>query len=145
MISRLAKLVLLILFIACVAHEGSAQADVTDPAPARRNPRSLDGPGNTQAAMLAKLRLEKDKKDHQAMLDRGEQALRLANQLEGAFEKNRNLSSEDKERLESLQLLVEKIRKELGGNDDGDDEVLNYQASPKEEKPSTMEEAFKFL
>jgi hypothetical protein len=98
-----------------------------------------------QAAMMAKLRSEQNKRDHKQMLDRGEEAVRLANQLEAAFEKNRNLTPEDKARLESLENVVEKIRKELGGDDDGDDEDLSYQKPAAEEKPSTMEEAFKFL
>lgn len=145
------KLSIFAAFLVCTAIVGFAQVPDSTPNPSLlpdsspRRPRTMNG-GDPQAAMMAKLRSEQDKKDHQQMLDRGEVALRLANQLEAAFEKNKNLTSEDKARLESLQNVVEKIRKELGGADDGDDEDLRYQKPvAAEEKPSTMEEAFKYL
>lgn len=151
MILRLSKLALFAVFIACAAGVGYAQpAQTPEPPPsvlpdtARRGPRIFNG-ADPQAAMIAKMRAERDKKDHKEMLDRGEEALRLASQLEEAFEKNRTLTPEDKTRLASLETVVEKIRKELGGDDDGEVEDLNLGKPVNEEKPSTMEEAFKFL
>lgn len=145
MISRSVKLALFAVLTACSASVVYSQPpEVPEPPDARRRPRSING-GDPQAAMMAKLRSERDKKDHQEMLDRGEQALRLANQLEAAFEQNKNLTPQDRARLESLEDVVEKIRKELGGNDDADDEGLKYQKPADEEKPSTMGDALKFL
>jgi hypothetical protein len=146
MVSRFIKLALFAVLTACAAGVVYSQPpEVPDPPDTRRRPRSLNG-SDHQAAMMAKLRSERDKKDHQEMLDRGEQALRLANQLEAAFAQNKNLSPQDRARLESLEDVVEKIRKELGGNDDGDDEDLNYQKpTAADDKPSNMEDAFKFL
>ena len=145
MIARIIKLGFFVVLLTCTTGVVFSQS-VGDPDPpdTRRSPRSMNG-SDHQAAMIAKLRSERDKKDHQDMLDRGEQALRLANQLEAAFEQNKNLSPQDRARLESLEDVVEKIRKELGGNDDGDDEGLTTQKPTSNDKPSTMEDAFKFL
>jgi hypothetical protein len=94
--------------------------------------------------MLAKQKAARDKKDHEEMLARGEEALRLANQLEASFAQNNELSRQDRAKLESLEETVLKIRKELGGDDDGESD-LDLATSPGESKPSTVEEAFKYL
>lgn len=87
--------------------------------------------------MLAKHRAIRDKKDHEEMLKRGEEAVLLSKQLENAFEKNNQLSRQDRLKLESLEKIVHKIRRELGGDDDDEDE--------NDEKPSTPREAFNIL
>jgi hypothetical protein len=145
------KLALVVAVLVFAADVGYSQPPTTAPQPSvlpsgmGRPPRGNNGADPT-AAMMARMRAERDKKEHQEMLDRGDEALKLANELEAAFAKNKNLSSEDKDRLESLESVVEKIRKELGGDDDDDiDPELTYQKAPNEERPSTMEEAFKFL
>ena len=69
---------------------------------------------------------------------------KLADQLETAFSNNGSLSAEDKVRLASLEEVVEKIRKELGGEDDGPDGALQMMDAD-EPRPSTAEEAFRFL
>ena len=93
--------------------------------------------------MLAKQRLARDKKNHEEMLERGEQALMLANQLEASFNQNKNLSSQDRARLQSLEKVVIQIREDLGGDDDDGEEVRDVAAE--ETKPSNIEEAFKYL
>lgn len=94
---------------------------------------------------MARQRAARAKKDHEEMLQRGEQALQLADQLEASFAQSNSFSDQDKARLQSLEKVVLKIREELGGDDDGAiDET--YSIKPAEDsKPSTMEEAFKFL
>ena len=93
--------------------------------------------------MLAKQKAEREKKDHDAMLARGDEALRLTKQLESSFAANKEISQQDKSRLESLEKVVAKIRKELGGEDgDGDAATL---PSVEEPKPSNLEEAFQYL
>jgi hypothetical protein len=96
--------------------------------------------------MIAKQRAERDKKDHEEMLERGDEALRLTKQLEMSFEQNKGFSEADRTRLESLEKTVTKIRKELGGDDDVDDDKGPvYMKAEDEPRPSTMEEAFKYL
>lgn len=91
--------------------------------------------------MLAKQRAIQDKKDHEEMLKRGEEAALLSEQLENAFEQNKELSRQDRQKLESLEKIVHKIRKELGGDDDGEEDA----ALGSEAKPSTPREAFNIL
>ena len=98
--------------------------------------------------MMAKQRAERDKKDHEEMLERGDEALRLAKQLEASFSQNKTFSQQDRVKLESLEKVVTKIRRELGGDDDdagdGSDDA-NYLKAADEPKPSNMEEAFRYL
>lgn len=161
MISPLAKIFVVLLVIAFAAIAACSQSPETRPSfPDRiqqlptasdddsRRGNTLYNGADNRAATIAKLKAERDKKDHQEMLDRGDQALVLANQLEAAFERNNGLSREDRVRLETLENIVEKIRKELGGRDSGDDDSENDgQASDGsgEGRPSTLREGFKYL
>ena len=143
MISRLLAFTVF-AFIFIGAETGYAQpepfpGDITDTS----RPRRGDAPKSFKE-MLAKQKAARDKKDHEEMLARGEQAVKLADQLETAFSNNGSLSAEDKVRLASLEEVVEKIRKELGGEDDGPDGALQMMDAD-EPRPSTAEEAFRFL
>jgi hypothetical protein len=75
-----------------------------------------------------KIRIEKDKKDYEEMLKRGDEVERLAARLVRSFELTGNLSGEDRNLLESLEKNVKKIREELGG--DGDDEKIDEVLGP---------------
>jgi len=122
--------------------------DATTSSP--RGRRSEDAPKGL-SEMLARQRLERDKKDYEEMLDRGQEALRLANQLEASFEQNKTVSQQDRVRLDALEKVVTKIRKELGADDDpvdndnDNDKDRTYMPPPDEPKPSTIEEAFGYL
>jgi hypothetical protein len=146
MISRFVTLTFFAVMITVAAAIGAyAQPDMPDATTSRPGGRrSIDAPKDLKA-MLAKQRAERDKKDHKEMLERGDQALRLANQLEASFAEKNDLTAEDKARLESLQDVVEKIRKELGGDDDGGVDDPSYMKPVDEPRPSTVEEAFKYL
>ncbi len=76
---------------------------------------------------LAKQRIEREKKDFEEMLERGEEALKLTEQLENSFSKNNQFSVEDQKKLERLEKVVKKIRGELGGDDD--DEIADQPSS----------------
>ncbi|MEP7213808.1 MAG: hypothetical protein ABI791_12060 [Acidobacteriota bacterium] len=81
-------------------------------------------------AMLAKQQAEHDKKEHAELLKNGEEALKISTQLEKSFEINPSLTPDDKKKLESLEKLVTKIRNELGGDDDEqDNDVAKKNAS----------------
>lgn len=71
---------------------------------------------------LEKLRIEREKKDFDEMIDRGEEALKLSGELEKAFERNGRLTSNEVSKLASVEKLVKKIRSELGGGDDDEGE-----------------------
>ena len=80
-----------------------------------------DGPKGFKET-LDKMRIEKEKKDFKEMIDRGDEALKLSEELEHSFEQNGKLSESDLARLEKVEKLVKKIRDELGGRDDNDQE-----------------------
>ena len=114
--------------------------DASSPSPRSRRPDIPFGLKDIQA----KQRAARAKKDHEEMLERGDEALRITNQLEVSFSQHSGFSEADRARLESLEKVVTKIRRELGGDDDADEGPNSIQ-SGEEPKPSTMEEAFKYL
>lgn len=74
---------------------------------------------------LAKQRAEKAKKEHEELLQRGDELLQLTGQLETAYEQNKNLTAADLNKLVTVEKLAEKIRKSMGGDDDDDDRPEN--------------------
>jgi len=108
--------------------------------------RKEDLPKNLRE-MLIRQRIAEEKKEHDELLKRGEEALTISGQLEESFAQHQQLSARDKERLDYLAVLVKKIRKGIGGEDD-DDEPENdgkNQGAVVEDKPSNLETAFKAL
>jgi hypothetical protein len=71
---------------------------------------------------LVKQRLEKEKKEHEELLRRGDELLLLTGQLEKAYERNNQLTPADRAKLDSVEKLAAKIRKSLGGDGDGEDD-----------------------
>ena len=72
--------------------------------------------------MLEKMRIDKEKKDHDEMIARGEEVIKLADQLEKSLgDRGGQLSESDRTMLQSIEKDVKKIRNELGGSDDADD------------------------
>lgn len=87
---------------------------------------------------LEKLRIEQEKKDHQAMLVRGDEALKLSEELEKRVNTTAHLDNKDREKLESLEKLLKKIRAELGGDDDSEStpEPVAETPDPTEARPN---------
>jgi hypothetical protein len=107
--------------------------------------RKEDLPKNLRE-MLTKKRIEQEKKEHDDLLKRGEEALEISGQLEQSFTQHQQLSPMDKERLDNLAVLVKKIRREIGAEDDDEpeDDAKNKDSAG-EDKPSNLETAFKAL
>lgn len=147
MVWQVAKLsTLLVLFVACTAVTVCAQPDFFPDASSRspgRQPHTEKPAGLDE--MKAKQQAERTRKAHEKMLERGEQALTLANQLEASFAQNKQVSSQDRARLDSLEEIVMKIREELGGDDDDGADASEASKAADEGKPSNVEEAFKYL
>ena len=101
---------------------------------------SLGKPGDSKddtpknfKEMLDKMRIEKDKKDHDQMVERGEEVLKLSEDLEKTVDQNGRLTEKDYAKVATVEKLVKKIRSELGGDDDDgavDDEPLKPQSKP---------------
>lgn len=67
---------------------------------------------------LTKARIERDRKNYQGLLDRGDNALRLSEALESSLELNGEFTNEDLDKLAELEKVVTRIRRDLGGNSD---------------------------
>ncbi len=89
---------------------------------------------------LAKSRIEREKKDYEEMLRRGEEAARLSEELDESFIQNKSLTAEDRKKLERLEKISKKIREELGGKDADDFENIND--SETNSKAFSFSEAF---
>ena len=121
-----------------------AQVDASDqpmPGVSRRYQTDED---RSIKELMEKQRIAKDKKDHEVMLKRADDAARLSGEIATNFDKNGRLTQDDQERLGALEKEVLKIRKELGGdeNDEGGDEASENSARL---KPATPREAIGHL
>lgn len=143
------KLFFSFAFVLLTAFAASAQADASTPggrvAPKEDLPKSIQ-------ESLVKQRIEREKKDFQEMIERGEEALKLSEELEKSIAQNSKLSSQDQQKLERLEKIVKKIRKELVGDDDNDEFSAGFKETEngetgavKEDKPLTVASAIKVL
>lgn len=89
---------------------------------------------------LAKGRIDREKKDYEELLQNGEEAAKLSESLEKTFAESNKLSVEDQKKLDRLEKLAKKIRRELGANDND-----NEDATEEVENPSSLREAFQAL
>ena len=74
---------------------------------------------------LAKTRIDKEKKDYEELLARSEEALALSKELEQSFAQRNNFSPEDQKKLNRLEKIINKIRKELGSDDEDSERSEN--------------------
>ncbi|CAN5343591.1 hypothetical protein BH20ACI1_BH20ACI1_03650 [soil metagenome] len=97
-------------------------------------PNKEDYP-KTVKETLAKGRIDREKKDYEQLIERGEEAAQISSEISKSFAKHNKFSSEDQKKLDRLEKLVKKIRNELGGDDD----------DSAEDKPSSISVAVKTL
>lgn len=99
-----------------------------------RRDRFLPGLGE----LIANQRMARQKKAHAEMLKRGEEALKITEDIQRSFEANGRFTDDDIDRLATLEKTVEKIRENLGGDFDDDKWEVVFQ-------PSSFNEAFDYL
>ncbi len=105
-------LVLIGVFVIC----GLAQVE-TRPSTPRVGPR--EEPTVTVTDMLAKQRLEAERKRYQEMMKRSEEAEKLSNEIFEEFDAEKKMSPATERKIAQLEKLVQRIRKDLGGGSDG--------------------------
>jgi hypothetical protein len=93
--------------------------------------------------MLLKMQIDKEKKEFQEMLDRGEEAVKLSEQVERSYETRGGLTEDDRRKIDTVEKLVKKIRGELGGSDD--ETAADDDASTNEKKPTDVVGGIKYL
>lgn len=88
---------------------------------------------------LAKGRIDREKKEYQQLIERGEEAAKISSEISKSFAKHNKFSSEDQKKLDRLEKIVKKIRNELGGDDDNEfeDKPLSISAAVKNLQDTT--------
>ncbi len=133
MIRNFTKLFFTIFFVTTMAVFVNAQGG--DASSRNGTPSKEEMPKGILES-LAKQRIAREKKDFDDLLERGEEALKLTDQLEQSFTQNNQFTAEDQRKLERLEKVVKKIRNEMGG--DGDDDEV-------EDNPSSIAKALETL
>ncbi len=129
--------VVLVMAFSAIAQNADNRSPLGKPASEEDQPKNV-------REMFSKMRVEQRKKEYDEMLQRGEKALKLSEQLETSFSQNNQLSQADKEKLNDLEKIVKKIRSDLGGDDDeGASDDQNETA--KSDKPADLVDGFKIL
>ena len=128
------KVIAIFFLAACFSVSAFAQTAASN-SPGQDSSDEKDTPKSVKE-MLFKMRLEREKKDFQEMLDRGKQASELTERLEKSIESHHTLTTDDKQAIDDVEKLVKKIRGELGGSDDDEADV---------EKPVDVVSGVKYL
>jgi len=147
MVNRLSKYFILLVFVFIAAISINAQSDASTSN--GRAPVKDVVPKNIQET-LDKHRIEQAKKDHDEMIERGEEALKLSEELEKSVANNNKISPQDQAKLARLEKITKKIRKELGGDDDDEATIEEKpenidETAENKEKPSALASAVKKL
>ena len=125
MLIRAIQILLLFSLIALGFMAASAQQGA-DNNPVFTRPCEGEDLSKFAKETCVKMRIERENKDHDEMLERGEEVRRLAERLEKSFAQNGRLSDTDRAALEAVEKDAKKIRDALGGSNDDEniDEVL---------------------
>jgi hypothetical protein len=77
---------------------------------------------------MQKMRIDRERKEYQQRLTRGEEAVKLAEEIERSVGISGQLSRSDLSRISDVEKLVRKIRSDLGGKDGDDDDTIDTMA-----------------
>ncbi len=99
-----------------------------DAASREGRPQREDLPKNIKETM-AKQRIEREKKEYEELLQKSQEAVKLSEELEKSFTNSNQLSNEDRKKLDRLEKLIKKIRSDLGGDDDGEKEIVEKESN----------------
>lgn len=134
MISKFSHLIFAAFFLSVTVIGANAQISASDTGD--NIPRKEDFPKGIKET-LAKSRIDREKKDYEELLQNGEEAVKISESLEKSFAASATLSTEDQKKLDRLEKLAKKIRRELGADEIDDVDTV--------ENPSSMREAFETL
>jgi len=119
--------------ILCFAPQGFGQTNEDPPIIKLNTGNEKKDADNTNfSELLTKQQLSRRKKEYDDMLQRGEKAAKLSEELETSVTTHETLSNEDIQKLQELEKLVLKIRDDLGGDDDTKESDENNSANSAE-------------
>lgn len=125
-----------ITFLAAIALAAAFSVNAqSDASTASGKPRNEELPKSILETLEAG-RIEREQKDFEELLERGDEALKVSAEIEKSFAENNKLSSDDRKKLDRLEKLVKKIRSDLGGDDDD---------AAEEKTPSDVADAVKLI
>lgn len=132
MFLRFFKYFLVILCCIAAYTEVSAQADASSQSGRPSAAREDEMPEGFREG-IAKKRIEAEEKEHEELIQNGEEALKLSVEISKDYESRKNLTAEDTKKFERLEKVIKKIRQDLGAKDesDPDDEKTNSPLSLK--------------
>jgi len=120
------RTILIIFAVASFCGVGYSQFNVDNRTSIFDGPEKDERP-KTIKEKLIQMQIDKDKKNHDEMVARGEEAVKLSTELETSYVEKGTLTDKDIAKLDRVEKLVKKIRDELGGDDD--DEPVNSETS----------------
>lgn len=135
--------VLILLFLPSFSSLVFAQGEI----PPTMKATSKDDKDETPASfgeMLVKQQISRRKKEHDELLKRGDEALKLSKELEDSFAASETFTSQDVTKLQALEKVVSKIRSDLGGDDDDETVVVDEEIKEQSAKRNIVD-AFRFL
>jgi hypothetical protein len=136
----LAVLTLLSAFGILVESHG--QVYPPDPFPTRRDRETDPELPKSVAEGIAKQQIDRSVKEHEELLERGDEALLLTEKIDFSLEKNGTFTPKDIENLERLEKVVVKIRNDLGGDSDSEaDDKIQKEIS----KNTDLVQTFQYL
>lgn len=72
---------------------------------------------------LQRRKIEEEKKDFNQLLQRGEEAISLSEEILSSYSQNNFLTEEDRKKLEKIEKSIRRIRDYLGGEEDGEEKT----------------------
>lgn len=129
---RFFKIIFLFPLFVILQAEVSAQADASSPSGRPSATREDEMPEGFREG-LAKRRIKAEEKEYDDLIQKGEEALKISDEISKNFETHNNLTAEDTKKIDRLEKVVKKIRQDLGAKDetDPDDEKSNSPLSLK--------------
>ncbi|MFL6468486.1 MAG: hypothetical protein ACJ72Z_11065 [Pyrinomonadaceae bacterium] len=104
-----------------------------------------DQENSSISEMLTKQQVTRRKKEYDEMLKRGEEALKLSEDLETSYSGKDSFSNQDIQKLQELEKVVSKIRDDLGGDDEDEGKPESRADSSENEAPEGRLSTVKFL
>ncbi len=118
------KYLLLTILLLAFASAGLGQTAANEPWPPITRQRQPDEDSQIVNKMLAKQQSAREKKEFAELVERANEALKISKDLAAALEKNKALTETERKQLAEYEKLVAKIRDDLGGDDDGETNVV---------------------
>jgi seryl-tRNA synthetase len=119
MVDKPVKLFFILIFLLTFCSFSNAQDDASranGKAPKEDYPLGI-------RETLAKVRIQRAEKEYKELIERGEEAARLSEELSKALESGQKFSAEDKKKIERLERLIKRIRTDLGARDDDEKDI----------------------